>query len=184
MVGLLIPDIQNDFYSVAARVMAETCAGEGYQLLLAISDDDPDKECRQIQALMRLGAPKPEFGRAALDSLLALPAPPTAIVAGGARLMLGVLEGIVMRRLSVPGDLSVVAYSDSDWFRAWNPQITAVALPVAAMAATAASLLFRQIRHPVEDGPGAHAPFEPVLYVRSSTAPRLGMEAQVKEIAR
>jgi LacI family transcriptional regulator len=272
LVGLIVPDVQNEFYNAAAKIMADSCAREGYQLVLAVSEDDSEKELQQVQALrearvagvlvaatasprrdtvqmlkqlptvqflrrhpgiaghtvraddvlgiykatehllglghrrigyvgvteqlstgraradgyrhaygdarlkvnaglMRLGAPRPEFGHEALVELCGLPTPPTAIVVASPRLMLGVLEGVNALRLSVPEDVSLVAYSDLDWFQVWQPALTAVALPVADMAATAALLLFRQIQQRGPEGSGSSTPFEPVLYIRGSSAP-------------
>lgn len=271
LVGLIVPDVQNEFYNAAAKIMADYCAGEGYQLVLAVSEDDPEKELQQVQALrearvagvlvaatasprrdtiqmlkqlptvqflrrhpgivghsvraddvlgiqkatahliglghrrigyvgvteelstgraradgyrnaflearlkpnaglMRLGAPRPEFGREALIELLGLANPPTAIVVASPRLMLGVLEGVNRLQLSIPEDLSLVAYSDLDWYRVWQPAITAVALPVADMAATAALFLFRQIQQRSTEGAGSSTPFEPILNPRGSSA--------------
>jgi LacI family transcriptional regulator len=50
-VGLIVPDIENEFYSAAARSLADLCGAEGFRLLLAVSRDDPREEERQIQAL-------------------------------------------------------------------------------------------------------------------------------------
>ncbi len=52
LVGLLIPDIQNDFYSVVAKHMSECCDNAGYQLVLSITGDNPDIEMRQVCSLI------------------------------------------------------------------------------------------------------------------------------------
>jgi len=51
VVGLIVPDIQNEFYNAAARAMAEQCAASGYQLILGISEDDPSREEQHIRTL-------------------------------------------------------------------------------------------------------------------------------------
>ena len=51
MVGLIIPDIQNDFYATVAKVMAEHCGRENLQLVLAVTEDDPEIEFRHVRAL-------------------------------------------------------------------------------------------------------------------------------------
>ena len=51
MVGLVVPDVQNEFYSAAASVMADQCALRGLQLVLSVSDDDPDREEQQLRSL-------------------------------------------------------------------------------------------------------------------------------------
>jgi LacI family transcriptional regulator len=51
-VGLLIPDIQNHFYSHIAQELAERCRRAGFRLLLALTEDDPDRELDEIRALI------------------------------------------------------------------------------------------------------------------------------------
>jgi DNA-binding LacI/PurR family transcriptional regulator len=51
LVGLIVPDVQNEFYSAAARTMAEQCAHLGYQLVLGVSEDDPLREEQQVRTL-------------------------------------------------------------------------------------------------------------------------------------
>lgn len=272
VVGLILPDIENDFYNSATRIMAEFCDAENFQLLLAVSEDDPEKECKQVLAFrearvaglviaatlnprretaqmlrqlpavqflrrhasirspsiraddsrglriatdhlvalghkriafigvhpelstgrdrldgyrqslaaarivevpqyVRAGSPQPAFAREALADLLALSDPPSGVVVASPRLVLGALDVISQQNIAVPDELSFVAYSDVEWFRTWRPAITAVALPTAAMATTAASLLFRTIRKPDENDVEFGAPFEPTLLVRASTGP-------------
>ncbi|MEX0828534.1 MAG: LacI family DNA-binding transcriptional regulator [Haliea sp.] len=51
VVGLIVPDIQNEFYSAAARAMAQQCYASGYHLILGISEDDPKKEEQHVRTL-------------------------------------------------------------------------------------------------------------------------------------
>jgi LacI family transcriptional regulator len=51
VIGLIVPDVENPFYSAAAKVMAGSCAAEGFQLLLAVSEDDPQQEQQHVQVL-------------------------------------------------------------------------------------------------------------------------------------
>lgn len=51
LVGLLIPDIQNDFYAQVAKTLTDSLAVQGRQLLLSVTEDDPDRELRDIHAL-------------------------------------------------------------------------------------------------------------------------------------
>lgn len=52
MVGLIVPDIVNRFYSKMAQSIAAACDGRGLHFLLAITDDDPDRELRQMRAMV------------------------------------------------------------------------------------------------------------------------------------
>lgn len=57
IVGLIVPDIQNEFYGAAARTMAQQCAASGYHLILGISEDDPEREEQHVRTLREsLGA--------------------------------------------------------------------------------------------------------------------------------
>jgi len=51
IIGFILPDVENHFYSAIARSIAETVAAHGIQLVLAISEDDPDLELRHVRAL-------------------------------------------------------------------------------------------------------------------------------------
>ncbi len=51
IVGLLLPDIENDFYSTAAKAIADCCRERGAQLVLAITDDDAELELRHLRNL-------------------------------------------------------------------------------------------------------------------------------------
>lgn len=52
LLGLLLPDIQNSFYAGMARTVAEQCRKAGYQLVLAVTEDDPEIEEQHIRALV------------------------------------------------------------------------------------------------------------------------------------
>ncbi|MBO6639729.1 MAG: LacI family DNA-binding transcriptional regulator [Roseitalea sp.] len=52
MVGLIVPDIVNRFYSEMARAIAAACDARGLHFLLAVTDDDPDRELRQMRAMV------------------------------------------------------------------------------------------------------------------------------------
>lgn len=74
MVGLIVPDIVNPFYSRMAQAMASACDVRGMHFLLAITDDDPDRELHQMRAMVAaraaavalVPAPRSHPGMAAL----------------------------------------------------------------------------------------------------------------------
>lgn len=53
LVGLIVPDIENPFYSRMAKIIADEAAMRGVQLVMAISEDDPALEYRHIVAMRR-----------------------------------------------------------------------------------------------------------------------------------
>lgn len=51
LVGLLIPDVRNDFYAAVAQALSQTCDQEGHRLVLSITGDDREIEARHIREL-------------------------------------------------------------------------------------------------------------------------------------
>jgi DNA-binding LacI/PurR family transcriptional regulator len=51
VIGLVVPDIANPFYGMAARSFAKTLAACELQLILAVTGDDPQTEHRHVLAL-------------------------------------------------------------------------------------------------------------------------------------
>jgi LacI family transcriptional regulator len=51
LIGLVIPDIANPFYSAIARGVTEAAAEHGYTVALCVSHDDPDLELRHFEML-------------------------------------------------------------------------------------------------------------------------------------
>jgi LacI family transcriptional regulator len=51
LVGLVVPDMQNEFYGTAASIIADQCALRGLQLVLSVSNDDPNREEQQLRSL-------------------------------------------------------------------------------------------------------------------------------------
>lgn len=274
VVGLIIPDIQNDFYSTVAKAISECCDGFGFQLMLSITDDNPDVELRQVRGLLsaraagvvviptpaprretiallkrlahvqlirkcaRLDSPwfgiddpaagreaarhlielghrhigyiggsteistgaerlagfrrvlseaglsaeeapvetggcDADYGRAAVERLLARPRRPTAIITGGARITVGVLEGLSAHRIGIPGDMSFIGFSDAPSFAWYGPGLTTIGLPAREIALSCSSFLLRRAGQPDvgESGsPPHHATHQPFLIRRGSTA--------------
>ncbi|AIO36474.1 LacI family DNA-binding transcriptional regulator [Burkholderia pseudomultivorans] len=52
LMGLVIPDLQNDFYATVAKTVADTLAARSMQLLLAVTDDDSERELRELRSLL------------------------------------------------------------------------------------------------------------------------------------
>ncbi|MEZ4622777.1 MAG: LacI family DNA-binding transcriptional regulator [Caldilineaceae bacterium] len=114
----------------------------GYQL--ALSDTglavDPD--------LVRIGSFSREHGEAATAALLDLDPMPTAILAGSNRILMGVLQVLTKRHVTIPDTISVAAFNDTEWLQIWDPPITTVDTDVAEMARLAVDLLLQRITNP------------------------------------
>jgi LacI family repressor for deo operon, udp, cdd, tsx, nupC, and nupG len=68
-------------------------------------------------------------GRAGLDKLLALPDPPTAVLAAGSSLAPGATHAARLSGLSVPDDLAIVGYTDSALATLIDAPLTMVDVP-------------------------------------------------------
>jgi LacI family transcriptional regulator len=52
LVGLIVPDVQNDFYATVAKIVADSLASHSMQLLLSVTDDNPERELRELRAIL------------------------------------------------------------------------------------------------------------------------------------
>ncbi|WP_417599121.1 LacI family DNA-binding transcriptional regulator [Pararhodobacter oceanensis] len=79
IVGFVLPDINNHFYSRIASVVGRHVADRGLQLVLATSDEDPAREERHLVELQRARAraivitPTSALTKVSLDILRAIP---------------------------------------------------------------------------------------------------------------
>lgn len=111
-----------------------------------------------------------EAGARATRSLLtAAPADrPTAIVYDNDIMAVAGLSVAAERGLSVPGDVSLLAWDDSQLCRLTHPTLSAMSHDVHGFGADAAHTLFGVI---TGEGPGSHPVPTPVLTPSGSTAP-------------
>ena len=52
LVGLLIPDVGNDFYGTVAQTLSTSMDRQSYGLMLSLTEDDPERELRQVRELI------------------------------------------------------------------------------------------------------------------------------------
>jgi len=114
----------------------------GYQLALAKHDLPQD------EALITPGRFTYRSGLAAAEALLSLPAPPTAIFASNDDMAAAAVSVAHRRQLSVPGQLSVCGFDDTDLARSTWPELTTIHQPISTMASTAVGLLLDHLRDP------------------------------------
>jgi DNA-binding LacI/PurR family transcriptional regulator len=105
-----------------------------------------------------------EGGAGTLDALLALPEPPTAILAGGDTIAIGVVDRARQRGLTVPGDLAVCGYGDIELAR--HLGLTTVHVPMSAMGRRGVELLLAAMENP--DAPPVRVTLPTELVVRHS----------------
>ena len=108
-------------------------------------------------------------GAEATRRWLALPQPPTAIVASSDQMSLAALDVAKSCNVDVPRQLSIVSFDDTPIVKFSTPPLTAIRQPIAEMAARAADLLIGANTGEAASDDIAILPFE--LIVRGSTAP-------------
>jgi len=117
--------------------------------------------------LVEYGDGRPEGGIQAMDRLLALADPPTAVFCYNDMTALGVLRTLRVHGLHVPADISLVGFDDLFIVSYTEPQLTTVRQPMQRMGRMAMeSLLQLMSGHPSEEA--VKVPAE--LIVRESTA--------------
>ena len=103
--------------------------------------------------------------------LLALATPPTAVAAASLAGAVGAMAAARDKGLTIPDDLSIVAFHDSPLADYLAPALTTIAMPLRELGKQAVEMLHRQIVG--EAGPQAvtvHDP-EPRIIRRASVGP-------------
>lgn len=92
-------------------------------------------------ALIVRGNGRPEGGKEAIQQLLALPTPPTAVFCYSDVTALGVMRAAWAAGLRVPQDLSAVGFDDIDLAPWFEPPLTTIAQPMREMGKKAVQML-------------------------------------------
>ena len=108
-------------------------------------------------------------GRSAARRMLLLDQPPTAIFASSDQIAIGVLEVMREAGISVPGEMSIVAYDDVAPFTFFLPALTAVRQPVADMGRRGVQRLVENLTNTSTDTAEERLPVH--LIQRGSVAP-------------
>lgn len=109
-------------------------------------------------------------GAQAMQQLLTLPDPPTAVLTHNDVLAMGALHAIHSAGLAIPDDISVVGYDDITSAAYFSPPLTTVRSPKAEMGVLAGRMILQLVRRTAEQPPQTRIlPVE--LIVRASTAP-------------
>lgn len=103
--------------------------------------------------LIRLGDFRSESGYAAMQSLLNLPEPPTAVFAASDVVAFGAVSAIKDRGLRIPDDIALVGFDDVPLARYVDPPLTTIRLPAWELGARAGALLLEIIAHGNSDEP-------------------------------
>jgi LacI family transcriptional regulator/LacI family repressor for deo operon, udp, cdd, tsx, nupC, and nupG len=112
------------------------------------------------------GAFKQSAGYSAMQQVLDLANPPTAVFAGSNLLTMGALQAIHERRLVIPDQIAIVGFDEMPWAMSLRPPLTTVAQPAFEVGRTAAELLLARVREP--SLPRRQVVLETRLIIRSS----------------
>lgn len=149
-IGLLAGPVELRPGRETARALSEFCSV------------NPDVSC-----IIEHGPFSPQFGEATSSRLLMSADRPTALIAGGYQLLLGVMASIRAFGLRVPEDVSVIAFDDLDSLDFFDPPIAALSREPLEVGRQAARLLLARLAG--ETPPAAIV--APVFRPRASCGP-------------
>ncbi|PVE20779.1 LacI family transcriptional regulator [Microvirga sp. KLBC 81] len=98
------------------------------------------------ERFIRLGATGSAASRKIVTDLLNLPERPTAILASDNLVALEVFKTIRGLGLSLPDDVSLIAFHDADWTSVTSPPVTVIAQPIYDLGLESARILIERIR--------------------------------------
>ncbi|WP_070329079.1 MULTISPECIES: LacI family DNA-binding transcriptional regulator [Exiguobacterium] len=86
-----------------------------------------------------------EEGKQAMEKLLQLEAPPTAVFVAGDQMAIGAIEAVHEHGLRVPEDISIIGYDDIDMIKYITPKLTTIRQDTDEIGEAAAELLIEQM---------------------------------------
>jgi LacI family transcriptional regulator, fructose operon transcriptional repressor len=92
--------------------------------------------------------PREAEGEKVVSQWLASKNRPDAILTGNSRLTIGAMNAISKAGLSIPHDIGLAGFDETDWMPHAGPGITVVSQPTYEMGKTAAELMFQRIADP------------------------------------
>jgi LacI family transcriptional regulator len=108
-----------------------------------------------------------DTGRRAMEQLLALPMPPTAVFAVNDMAAMGAHGAILERGLRVPEDVAIVGYNDVPLASRLAPALTTLRVPVREFGRISAQMLIDQIN--ADRSLARRVVLQPELVIRGST---------------
>jgi LacI family transcriptional regulator len=110
-------------------------------------------------------------GEKAMEHLLQLDEPPSAVFAGNDLMAIGAQRALRNHTLRIPQDISVIGFDDISMAVEVTPALTTIAQPIAELATCAAELLLKRIQNDRESEPAQRIILDTRLVVRDSCAP-------------
>lgn len=143
------------------HVSTATLRQEGYRFALQDAGLPYDPE------LVSTGDFRQEGGYQAMNALLNLAEPPTAVFSSNNVMTLGALQAIHEKCLKIPEEIALVSFDDMPWAASLQPPLSAVAQPTYEIGTTAARLLLERVNDPERST--RRVILESELIVRGST---------------
>lgn len=111
--------------------------------------------------------PEPMEGREAMEALMALPEPPTAVFAASDLLAVGAMRAAQGLGLAIPDDVSIVGFDDMDIAAYMHPPLTTIRVDAYRIGRLAAQILIGGKR----DGEARQYCLDSDLVIRGTTGP-------------
>lgn len=86
-------------------------------------------------------------GRMAMNKLLSLENPPTAVFSTNNLMTLGCIKEIYKRKLTIPSDVALIGFDDTSWAEVLIPPLTTIRQPGYEIGVNAAELLFKRFKN-------------------------------------
>lgn len=107
-------------------------------------------------------------GEVAMEKLLALVDPPTAVFVCNDMMAIGAFRAIQNRGLKIPEDISIVGFDNIPIVEAITPALTTIAQPMKEIAERTMSILYKRMQGDLK-GPFERVVLVPKLIIRNST---------------
>jgi LacI family transcriptional regulator len=126
-----------------------------------------ERNCALDPSLIVSGNFTPEDAYRATIELLLMPEPPTAIYCCNNTMTVGMLKAIMEQGLSIPNDISVIVFGDSQQWELFRPPLTLMTQSLKRIGVEAAIILKNRLTMPNNYEP-RHIVMRPELVVKGS----------------
>jgi len=110
-------------------------------------------------------------GTSAMNRLLELPDPPTAVFVCNDVMAIGALQSLRNRNVRVPEDMSIIGFDDIELASAVSPKLTTIQQPIVELGTQIVKTLIERIKQNDEKNRGTRNILNTTLVIRESCAP-------------
>ena len=127
-----------------------------------------ENRCEFTEGYIQSGDFRYKSGEVAMDKLLSLNNPPTAVFVCNDMMAIGAFRSIQNHGLKIPEDISIVGFDNIPIGEAISPALTTVAQPIKEIAEKSMSILYKRMRGEIKGG-FERIVLDPELVLRDST---------------